>query len=91
MYAEERQQAILHKARVDGRVDVVVPAGAAVKPAMVGAARRIVLPTDHAKVGHDCMARFGGLDDVDLFVTDTGLDEETAADFGGAGVRVVRA
>ena len=66
-------------------------AEAAVKRAMIGAARRTVLLADHTKVGNDCMARFGDLDDVDLFVTDTGLDEETAADFGSAGVRVVRA
>ena len=67
------------------------PAEAAVKRSMMAAARRTVMLADHTKVGNDCMARFGGLDDVDLFVTDTGLDEETAADFGSAGVRVVRA
>ena len=65
-------------------------AESAVKKAMVAAARRTVLLCDHTKVGNDCMARFGGLADVDLFITDTGLDEETAADFGDAGVRVVR-
>ncbi|MEY9909318.1 DeoR family fructose operon transcriptional repressor [Catenulispora sp. MAP12-49] len=64
---------------------------AAVKRAMIGAARRTVLLADHGKVGNDCMARFGGLGDVDLFITDSGLDEETAGEFGGAGVRVVRA
>ncbi|MEY9927583.1 DeoR family fructose operon transcriptional repressor [Catenulispora sp. GP43] len=64
---------------------------AAVKRAMIGAARRTVLLADHGKVGNDCMARFGGLSDVDLFITDTGLDEETAGEFGDAGVRVVRA
>ncbi|GAA1996768.1 DeoR/GlpR family DNA-binding transcription regulator [Catenulispora subtropica] len=64
---------------------------AAVKRAMIAAARRTVLLADHTKVGNDCMARFGTLADVDVLVTDTGLDEETAAAFGGAGVRVVRA
>jgi DeoR family fructose operon transcriptional repressor len=63
---------------------------AAVKRAMIGAARRTVLLADHTKVGNDCMARFGGLTDVDVFLTDSGLDEETAAAFGDAGVRVVR-
>ncbi|WP_194915898.1 DeoR/GlpR family DNA-binding transcription regulator [Catenulispora rubra] len=63
---------------------------AAVKRAMIGAARRTVLLADHSKVGNDCMARFGGLNDVDLFITDEGLDEETAGEFGDAGVRVVR-
>ena len=60
------------------------------KRAMIGAARRTVLLADHSKVGNDCMARFGGLNDVDLFITDEGLDEETAGEFGDAGVRVVR-
>ena len=63
---------------------------AAVKRAMIGAARRTVLLADHSKVGNDCMACFGGLGDVDVFITDQGLDEETAGDFGDAGVRVVR-
>jgi DeoR family fructose operon transcriptional repressor len=65
-------------------------AEAAVKRAMIGAARRTVLLADHTKVGNDCMSRFGGLADVDLFLTDAGLDDETAAAFGDAGVRVVR-
>jgi DeoR family transcriptional regulator, fructose operon transcriptional repressor len=64
---------------------------AAVKRAMIGAARRSVLLADHSKVGNDCMARFGGLSDVDVFITDAGLDEETACDFEKAGMRVVRA
>ena len=57
---------------------------------MIGAARRTVLLADHTKVGNDYMACFAGFPDVDLFITDTGLDEETAAEFGDAGVRVVR-
>ena len=36
------------------------------------------------------MAGFGALADLDLFITDTGLDEETAGEFTDAGVRVVR-
>lgn len=66
-------------------------AEAAVKRAMVAAARRTVVLADHTKVGNDCMARFATLADVDVFITDTGLDEETAAAFGEAGTRVVRA
>lgn len=66
-------------------------AEAAVKRAMIGAARRTVLLADHTKVGNDCMARFADLADVDVLVTDAGLDEETAASFGQSGLRVVRA
>lgn len=66
-------------------------AEAAVKRAMIGAARRTVLLADHTKVGNDCMARFADLADVDVLITDAGLDEETASAFGQAGLRVVRA
>jgi DeoR family transcriptional regulator, fructose operon transcriptional repressor len=66
-------------------------AEAAIKRAMIGAARRVVLLADHTKVGNDCMARFGTVDELDLFITDTGLDEETGAEFESCDVRVVRA
>jgi DeoR family fructose operon transcriptional repressor len=64
---------------------------AAVKRAMIGAARRTVLLADHTKFGNDCLARFGAVEDVDALITDGGLDDETASDFEQAGVRVVRA
>jgi DeoR family fructose operon transcriptional repressor len=64
---------------------------AAVKRAMIGAARRTVLLADHTKFGNDCLARFSALAEVDVLVTDGGLDDETAADVEQAGVRVVRA
>lgn len=64
---------------------------AAVKRAMVGAARRCVVLADHTKVGNDGFARFGALEDVDLLVTDSGLDPDLAADLESAGLRVVRA
>jgi len=67
------------------------PAEAAVKRSMMAAARRTVMLADHTKVGNDCMARFADLADVDVLITDAGLDEETASAFGQAGLRVVRA
>jgi DeoR family fructose operon transcriptional repressor len=66
-------------------------AEAAVKRAMIAAARRVVLLADHTKVSADHLARFGDLSDVDTFVTDTGLDERTAAELESRGPRVVRA
>jgi DeoR family fructose operon transcriptional repressor len=66
-------------------------AEAAVKAAMVAAARRTVVLADHTKVGTDCFARFAELEDVDTFITDDGLDERLAGDIGAAGPRVVRA
>lgn len=64
---------------------------AAVKRAMMAAARRVVVLADHTKVGNDCLARFGALSEVDVLITDTGLDDEQAAELEAAGPRVVRA
>lgn len=66
-------------------------AEAAVKRAMLLAARRAVVLCDHTKVGNDCFARFGQLGEVDTIVTDEGLDLELAADLQAAGPRVVLA
>jgi DeoR family fructose operon transcriptional repressor len=67
------------------------PGEASVKAAMIGAARRTVLLADHTKVGKDSLARFGALSDVDLLISDDGLDEAAAAAIGLAGPRVIRA
>jgi DeoR family transcriptional regulator, fructose operon transcriptional repressor len=67
------------------------PAEAAVKRAMIAAARRSVLLADHTKIGNDYLARFGSLSDVDVLVTDAGLDDDLALDLETAGLRVVRA
>jgi DeoR family fructose operon transcriptional repressor len=66
------------------------PAEAAVKRAMINAARRTVLLADHTKIGNDYLARFGTVAELDLLITDTGLDDELAADIEAAGLRVVR-
>jgi DeoR family transcriptional regulator, fructose operon transcriptional repressor len=67
------------------------PAEATVKRAMIAAARRVVLLADHTKIGNDYLARFGTVGDLDVLITDTGLDAELAGDVEAAGVRVVRA
>lgn len=66
-------------------------AEAAVKRAMIASARRTVLVADHTKVGVDHLARFGDLAEVDTFITDSGLDEQTAQEMESRGPRVVRA
>jgi DeoR family fructose operon transcriptional repressor len=63
----------------------------AVKRAMIGAARRTIVLADHTKVGNDHFSRFGALADVDVLVTDSGLDEVMAAQLAASGPRVVRA
>lgn len=67
------------------------PAEAEVKREMIASARRVVLVADHTKYGNDYFARFGALSDIDIVVTDSGLDEGLAADIAAAGPRVVRA
>jgi DeoR family fructose operon transcriptional repressor len=67
------------------------PAEAAVKRAMIGAARRTVLLADHTKIGNNYLARFGTLADLDTLITDAAVDEELAAEVEATGVRVVRA
>jgi DeoR family fructose operon transcriptional repressor len=65
------------------------PAEAAVKRAMIAAARRTVLLADHTKIGNDYFAGFGDLDAVDTFITDTGADAELVDEIADAGPRVV--
>jgi DeoR family fructose operon transcriptional repressor len=67
------------------------PAEAAVKRAMVEAARRTVLLADHTKIGDVHFAAFAALADIDLVVTDTGLDDRMVAQLRAAGPEVVRA
>jgi DeoR family fructose operon transcriptional repressor len=62
---------------------------AAVKRAMVGSARRTVLLADHTKVGNDHLARFADLDDVDVMITDSGVEPDDAERLRARGPRVV--
>jgi DeoR family transcriptional regulator, fructose operon transcriptional repressor len=64
------------------------PAEAAVKRAMLAAARRRVLIADHSKFGAVTGVRFGTLADVDLVITDTGLPPESAAELHSAAAQV---
>ncbi|MFC5805385.1 DeoR/GlpR family DNA-binding transcription regulator [Streptomyces formicae] len=65
-------------------------AEAAVKRALVAAARRVVLLADSAKHGEEHFARFADLADIDLLITDSGLSPEDAAAIEAAGTEVVR-
>ncbi|HEX2028983.1 MAG TPA: DeoR/GlpR family DNA-binding transcription regulator [Nitriliruptorales bacterium] len=67
------------------------PAEAAVKRAMVRAGRQVIVLADHTKVGQDHFVRFAELRDVDVLVTDDGIDEADADAITAAGVEVVRA
>jgi DeoR family transcriptional regulator, fructose operon transcriptional repressor len=67
------------------------PAEAAIKRGMIGASRRSVLLADHTKIGNDYLSRFGALSDLDLLITDSGLNDDLVAEVEAEGVRVVRA
>ncbi|MDO4784704.1 MAG: DeoR/GlpR family DNA-binding transcription regulator [Propionibacteriaceae bacterium] len=63
---------------------------AAAKRAMVAAARRVIVLADSSKVGQDSLHRFATAREVAMLITDTGLDDETAAELDEAGIEVVR-
>lgn len=64
-------------------------AEAAVKRALIDAARRTVVLADHTKFGREEFARVAPLSDIDTVITDVGLDVELAADIENAGPRLV--
>jgi DeoR family fructose operon transcriptional repressor len=64
-------------------------AEAAVKRAMVGAADKVVLLTDHTKFGQEHFVRFATLDDLHAVVTDDGATEADLLPLEVAGVEAV--
>ncbi|GAA4201507.1 DeoR/GlpR family DNA-binding transcription regulator [Streptosporangium oxazolinicum] len=67
------------------------PAEAAIKRAMIGAAQRCVLLADHTKFANNYLARFASIQEIDVVISDTGLDTGVAAEMAAAGPEVVRA
>jgi DeoR family fructose operon transcriptional repressor len=66
-------------------------AEAAVKRALVAAARRTVVLADHTKIGRVDFATIVGLDQVDMVITDAAADAELIGEIEAAGPTVVRA
>lgn len=64
------------------------PTEAAVKRAMMAAARRVVVLADHTKLGNDHLIRFGELADVDTLVTDTAADSGVLAELESSDMKV---
>lgn len=62
---------------------------AATKRAIVGAARRTVVVSDSSKVGRESTIRFAALDEIDVLVTDAGVDAADRRALEKAGVEVV--
>lgn len=61
------------------------PAEAAIKRAMVDAAQRCVLLADHTKFANTYLARFASVQEIDVVISDMGLDTEVAAEMAAAG------
>jgi DeoR family fructose operon transcriptional repressor len=66
-------------------------AEAQVKAAMIEAARDVVLLVDHTKLGDDQLVRYARLEQVDVLITDTGVDDDLVTELEAAGPKVVRA
>ncbi|HKX66908.1 MAG TPA: DeoR/GlpR family DNA-binding transcription regulator [Intrasporangium sp.] len=64
---------------------------ALVKRAMVASARTAIVLSDSSKAGDDHLHRFAPLDDIDILITDTDLDDDVAAEIRAAGPEVVTA
>lgn len=64
---------------------------ALVKRAMVSSARRRILVSDATKSGDDHLHRFADLAELDLLITDTGLDTDVATEIRTLGPEVVLA
>ncbi|WP_028651138.1 DeoR/GlpR family DNA-binding transcription regulator [Nocardioides halotolerans] len=67
------------------------PEEAATKRALIASGQRVVVLADATKVGQERTVRFADLEDVDVLVTDDGIDGEDAASFEAIGLDVVRA
>ncbi|WP_433046810.1 DeoR/GlpR family DNA-binding transcription regulator [Dactylosporangium sp. CS-033363] len=64
------------------------PAEAAVKTAILASAQKSVLMTDASKFGLQAACRYASIEDIDLVVTDAGLDPATAEEIRGLGPKV---
>lgn len=63
----------------------------AIKRAMIGAARRVVMLFDHGKLGADEVFRFATVDEVDTIVTDSQVPDATIRALEALGPQVIRA
>ena len=62
---------------------------AEIKAAMLAAARRKVVLADHTKFGTDHFAQFAAIEDIDVIISDSGLDDEDVERIEAAGPVVV--
>jgi DeoR family transcriptional regulator, fructose operon transcriptional repressor len=65
------------------------PSEAAAKRALIDAARFVVLLADHTKVGDQHFSHVASIDEVDLLITDDGVDDAARKQLEHAGLEVV--
>lgn len=65
------------------------PDEAAVKRALVASGRTVVVLLDSSKVGEEAVVRYAGVDDLDVLVTDSGIEASDRAALEAAGLEVV--
>ena len=74
---------------LDAGLTTTDPSEAFTKERVLTRAREVVLLVDSSKLGTRSFAHAGRLDQLDVVITDAELDEEAAAVFANAGVRVL--
>jgi len=61
----------------------------AVKKAMIASAKTICLVADSSKIGTQSFCILGGLDQVDVLITDTGINQSDLKAIESSGVKVI--
>ena len=61
----------------------------AVKRAMIGSAQQVYLVADSSKIGKRSFCTLGGLDDIDVLITDNGIRKDQKKEIEAAGVKVI--
>lgn len=64
-------------------------AEASVKRAMVASGQRVIVLADSSKLNRETLVRFADLEDVDVLITDSGVDQDTLAALDRTGIEVV--
>ncbi len=76
---------------LDDGLTTTDPSEAYTKQLVLSRAREVILLSDSTKVGTRSFARAGRLEDLDVLVTDVGIDDRTARTLARRGVRVITA
>lgn len=61
------------------------------KKAYLASAKEVYCVADHTKFGRAALLTFASLEEVDVLITDAGLDEETVRRYEGSSVKIERA